>query len=379
VSLRVLHCPTNVGNHPQGLARAERAIGLASLCVQVDPGWFAYEVDEEVAPPGSGPLALELGRWKLLRRALRDFDVVHFNFGRSILPARPPVGLLEDGARHLPGRLYAHLLAFRDLPLLARAGKTIAVTFQGDDARQGTGPALPDFHRGLAQAAGEGYYTERADRLKRRAIATWDRYADRIFYVNPDLGAFLPSRARFTPYAHVQPEEWPATGPTELPDVPRIVHAPSHRGIKGTHHVVEAVERLRADGIALDFRLVEGLPYAEARLAYEEAHVLVDQVLVGWYGGLAVELMALGKPVVCHVDDDVARRFAPPQLVDELPIVRATADGLYDVLKGLLTTGRGEYGDLSQRSRAFVERWHDPRRIAERVRAEYEAARAGRS
>ena len=93
------------------------------------------------------------------------------------------------------------------------------------------------------------------------------------------------------------------------------MHAPSHRGVKGTERVVEAVEQLRGEGIPLELELVEGRPHAEARKAYERADILVDQLLVGWYGAVAVELMALGRPVVCFMDEEPARRHAPPELL----------------------------------------------------------------
>jgi glycosyltransferase involved in cell wall biosynthesis len=362
-----------VGNHPQGLARGERQAGLESTCVAFQDMGFAYEVDELLAT--RNPLEFERRRWALLRRALREVDVVHFNFGRSLFPPPPPTTGLEDLV-HVPGRLYARLLALRDLPLLHRRRKTITVTFQGDDARQAHGPDVPPSRRRLADDVGEDYYTVAGDALKRRTIATFDRYADRIFFLNPDLGDFLPSRATFVPYASVDPAEWQPREPAPLPARPTIVHAPSHRGVKGTERVVEAVSQLQGEGMPLEFRLIEGLTQAEARGAYEQADLLVDQLLVGWYGGLAVELMALGKPVVCFVDEETARRHAPQELVDDLPVVRASPADLADVLRGLLTERRTDYPGLAQRARAFVERWHDPVTIGAQMRTEYEAAQA---
>jgi len=367
MALRVLHCPTNVGNNPQGLARAERTAGLQSLCVSFDDP-FGYEVDESLATPN--PLLFERRRWALLRRALRKFDVVHFNFGRSLFPPPAPIPWREDPV-HAPGRAYVRALSLRDLPLLRRAGKTIAVTFQGDDARQGHGSPL-------AAAVGAGYYTPAGDAVKRRTIAAFDRHADRIFFLNPDLGDVLPARAEFVPYASVDPNEWRPREPAPLPEVPRIVHAPSHRGVKGTANVVEAVEQLRREGVPLELELVEGRAHAEARQAYERADLLVDQLVIGWYGAVAVELMSLGRPVVCFVDEGPAQRYAPPQLLDELPLVRASPNDLADVLRALLTNRRAEYPELARRSRAFAERWHDPAVIGRRMRAEYEAAQAER-
>ena len=314
--------------------------------VQLWGTWFDYDVDEVLAHPGDGRLAVELRRWALLRRALRDFDVVHFNFGSSILPAAaPPAGSSLAARAAAAGPVaYARVVGLRDLALLARAGKRIVVTYNGDDARQGTGP-VPDFHRRLAAAAGASYYTEADDARKRRAIAAFDRHARRIFYVNPDLGAFLPERAEFMPYGHVDVRVWPAPGVAEGGGPPVVVHAPSHRGIKGTRFVVEAVDRLRADGVELDFRLLEGMPHSDAVRAYAEADILVDQLLVGWYGGVAVEFMALGKPVVCFVAEEWTDRYAPAGMMADLPIVRAGPEDLAGVLSDLVSRPRPELAE----------------------------------
>jgi hypothetical protein len=59
----------------------------------------------------------------------------------------------------------------------------------------------------------------------------------------------------------------------------------------------------------------------------------------------------------------------------ELPVVRAGATDLADVLAGLLTARREELAELGRRSRAYVERWHDPLAVARRLKADYEEAR----
>jgi glycosyltransferase involved in cell wall biosynthesis len=367
-----------VGGHAAGLAAAERELGLESRTVVFTPSRFGYPVDEVVWNVEDRPLVLELKRWRLLARVLREFDIVHFNFGSTLAPQRiPRDGLGVDaasGAKDRVYRAYSALVEQIDLPLLSRAGKAVFVTFQGDDARQGdVSVRLPV--NGAVEAA-PGHYTPESDADKRRRIAGFNRWADRIYALNPDLLRVLPERARFLPYANVDPLAWEPR-PGRNAGRPLVLHAPTNREIKGTRFVCDAVSRLQADGVELDFELVEGVTRDEARERYAQADLVVDQLLLGWYGGVAVEAMALGTPVLAYLrEEDLS--VLPPQMRADLPVVRAEPSTLHDVLKDLLTTRRGELRELGARGRAYVRRWHDPRRIASEIVDDYEAALAAR-
>jgi glycosyltransferase involved in cell wall biosynthesis len=361
--IRVLHCPEIVAGNAQQLARAERELGLHSVAVTFDQTAYAYETDEVLFEPGGSPLRHELQRLSLLRRALRDFDIVHFNFGRTITVAPWPDERLD------PLRAaYSRLVEFRDLPILRRAGKGIVVTYQGDDARQGD-YLLAHYDVSIAHEV-TGYYTPSGDAARRRRIHRVDRYADVIFALNPDLLNVLPPRATFLPYASVDIRAWTSL-PRNRNDRPVVLHAPTHRGAKGTRFILEAVEQLRADRVDFEFVLVEGLTHQEARKQYERADLLVDQLLAGWYGGLSVELMALGKPVVAYIREEDLN-LVPAELRDDLPIINAQPTTIAGVLRRLLTTERALLPDLGARSRAYVERWHDPLEIAHQTKATYE-------
>ena len=343
----MLHAPAAVGGHPPGLAAAERTLGLDSTVLTVDQPPYGYAVDRVLAPPGTSTAVRELRRWRTVAEA-RGFDVVHFNFGSSLAP-----GYYGTAGRGGLYRLYSRLFEQRDLRLLR--GRPVFVTFQGDDVRP-SGDA-------------------EQDGLKRRRAERFARAADGLYVLNPDLLEQVPS-GEFLPYASVDPREWTATPPVDAGAL-RVVHAPSDRGRKGTSEVLSAVEQLRTEGVEIELELVEGKPRAEARKAYERADVLVDQLVVGWYGGVAVEAMALAKPVVARLDPSALARV-PARMRDELPIVHADATTLPEVLRRLATEGRSGLGDLGRRSREFVEHWHDPLAIAERVAADYERALARR-
>jgi glycosyltransferase involved in cell wall biosynthesis len=115
---------------------------------------------------------------------------------------------------------------------------------------------------------------------------------------------------------------------------------------------------------------VEGLANAEAKKLYQQADLLIDQLLIGWYGGLAVELMALGKPVICYLREDDLK-FIPNAMREELPIINAEPGTIYTVLKEWLTTRRQELPEWGRRSRCYVEQWHDPLQIAAYLKQEY--------
>ncbi len=110
---------------------------------------------------------------------------------------------------------------------------------------------------------------------------------------------------------------------------------------------------------------------------YARADLVVDQLLVGWYGGLAVEMMALARPVVAYLREEDLE-LLPAEMRAEIPVISAEPATIYNVLKDLLTARRGELAEIGRRGREYVQRWHDPLRIAERLVADYEAALAGR-
>lgn len=383
--IRVLHCPASVGGNPQGLARAERELGLRSRSVVFHPSKFRYPVDEVLCPPTARPAAMavyrELSRFRLFWKALREADIVHFNFGETAMPQGAhrvpwPGSPFGSGLHRLYG-LYARALEMRDLAWLKRAGKGIVVTFQGDDARQGD-YCRDHFRTHPVDEVEPGYYHPAVDAHKRKRIARFDALADRIYSVNPDLLHVLPDRAAFVPYASVDPREWPVVPWTLAKgEVPVVAHAPSHRRVKGTRFILEAVQRLRAENVPLEFVLIEDLTHTEARRLYERAHLLVDQVLLGWYGAVAVEFMAMGKPVICYIREaDLG--FLPPGMRADLPVISTGPDAIYATLKTWLTRRRGELADVGRRGRAYVEAWHDPLKIAARLKADYESICAAR-
>jgi glycosyltransferase involved in cell wall biosynthesis len=85
---------------------------------------------------------------------------------------------------------------------------------------------------------------------------------------------------------------------------------------------------------------------------------------------LAIESMALGKPVVVHLDEEAAAETEEAFGL-ELPLIRATERSLADVLAGLFEV-RESLPELGRRSREYVEHVHAHTEVARRVLEIYE-------
>jgi hypothetical protein len=296
-----------------------------------------------------------------LAKALRTYDVFHLKWGMSLLDFRQ------------------WSLNYLELPLLKRCAKRIVMTFQGCDARMRT-RSQELFSTSACAGCDVQWCTPRMDAIRQRRIRKVFRYADKVFALNPDLLHVLPE-AEFLPYASVDPREWraaptPDTGRGRDPErngPVRILHMPTNRSIKGTAYVERACTDLQRTGHPVTLALVEQVAHSQVKALIEEADIVVDQLLIGWYGAFAVEAMALGKPVLCYLREADLKLFV--SFHDQIPIVRTTRETLTDDLARLLSQ-RPRWQELGRAGRRFVETCHDPLKIARQTIAAYEGAPA---
>lgn len=363
--LKVLHCPTAVAGNPYGLAKSERKVGLISKSISLTPTNANHKVDELLVKKEDGFWKKLLARVKLFIIAKQDFDVVCFNFGQSLTP-NMSVNKLSYLGWFLNSPL--NFIELCDLALLKKANKKIIFIFQGDDARQG-GFCRDNFEITFANEVDSNYYSTYTDEHKKWRINKIKKYADKIFYLNPDLGYVLPPEAEFMPYASVDYREWECFASHNIPETPLILHAPSHQKVKGTKYVLDAVKRLEREGYKFNFELVN-LPFEEAKMRYKEADIIIDQLLAGWYGGFAVEAMALGKPVISYIrEKDLS--FIPLEMKNDLPIINASPQNIYNKLKRYIENPE-LLNSIGLRSRSYIEKWHDPDKIVLQLISEYE-------
>ena len=377
--IRVLHLPTTVGGNPQGLSLHLNKIGMASKTWTMWQNYIGYPADKVICDSSEKRVRCEIKRIFALRYIYYS-DVVFFNFGQTLFQQLPQIQYenkrLITRVLFSLYRQYASLMQKVELYLLKKNKKILLIQYQGDDARQGD-YLLKHFPINTATQVESDYYSRESDALKREQIQRITKMCFKTYALNPDLLHVLPIGSEFLPYSHISLEDW-SPYYTQMASRPlRIGHAPSHRGFKGTKLILASLEELKREGFEFELVLVEGRSNSEAKECYKSVDVLVDQLFAGWYGGLAVEAMALGKPVVVYIRN-ADLKFIPPKMAAELPVIHATPESIGSALRKILEMPRLELLDIARRSRAYVERWHDPITIAERIKKDIEKAISAR-
>lgn len=331
--MRVLHAPAEIAAQASILARALRGRGVEAHSLAYNPGFPQYRPDE-FQPYDTMPVVPRyLGYLSSLLRHAGRYDVYHFHFGRTLIPPHNP-----------------------DLPLYHALGGRVVFHHHGCDIRD-RGRMLAAHPRSAACAECDPFCIPAR---QRKNLAAAGRHADAELVSTPDLLESAP-RATHLPVA-ADLADYPMRPFRRAPR--RVVHAPTNRLIKGTRYVEAAYERLRPRFPGVEFLTLERLPWTELRDAMREADVVVDQLFMGWYGMVAVEAMALGKPVLCTIRPDFESRL------HDCPIVRCTIDDLADRLGAVLSDAT-DRAALGEAGRAYVAREHAAPVIADRLIALY--------
>jgi len=148
--------------------------------------------------------------------------------------------------------------------------------------------------------------------------------------------------------------------------------AVSHRNIKCTHIYLPLVDRLKREGYKVELVFFHDVPHRKLRYYQAQADIVVDMLTTGWFGANVREAMMLGKPAVCFLRPEWMdnMRKQVPGYAEELPVVSATPDTVYNVLKGLIENPE-KRREIGARSRKFAVKWHSAEAGARRFNQIY--------
>src|SRR5262245_3198796 len=328
MSLRVRPAPAEIAGQASILAQALRDLGVEAHSLAYNPGFPQYTPDEMRPYDAQPPLRRYAGYLASLARHVGRYDVYHFHFGRTLVPPHNP-----------------------DLPLYHALGQRVVFHYHGCDIRDRAHMLATHAHATCTEC------DPCCNPARQRTVrASAQRFADAELVSTPDLLESAP-RAQHLPVAAdlAQYRFAPSSGAGRL-----VLHAPTNRLIKGTRYVERAYSLLAERFPQVRFETVERVPWTGLRDAMAEADVVVDQVFMGWYGMVAVEAMAMGKPVLCFIRDDFESRLR------DCPIVRCRKEDVAERL-GELLADEPRRRALGEAGRAYVEREHAAPVIAARL------------
>ncbi|BDM79496.1 glycosyltransferase family protein [Acaryochloris marina] len=361
-----------MGGNPQGLSKALNKLGIDSKSLALTQNYFNYKPDYVLWSKTDGLILREIKRLILLIKVLFLYDIIHYNFGTTIAY---PTWVIKAHKNYIKAiirffyRQYCWNLQLIELNIYSLLNKKIFITYQGNDARQGDF-CLKNFEFNIASQVDDEFYNPESDALKRIMIQRMSKYCREVYALNPDLMHVLPKKTKFIPYSHVFLDEWtPHYNQLENRKL-RIGHAPSNRKVKGTDIILNSLACLEKEGYEFELILVEGVSNSEAKKLYASVDVLIDQIFAGWYGGLAVEAMALGKPVLVYIRE-LDLKFVPTEMVNDFPFIQVNPNNIESKLRMILELPRKDLLALAKKSRAFVEKWHNPLDIASKIKEDY--------
>jgi len=325
--MKVLHLPYGIGIST--MSHALRAQGVdATSCSFKSKNYYNYLADV-CLNVDQYPLEERYNIRKAYFREVRNnYDIFHFHFGETFLPDK------------------------RDLKKLARLGKKMVVDHRGSEVRT----------LSIARHFNNPYVCIKkgwTEKKIHRNLKLLSAYIDHAIVPDHEL---VPYIEPYYKKIHVVPRAMDTSQIKTLyptaSNRPLIVHAPTNREVKGTVFIQTAIERLKREGLKFKFKLIEKLPHEEAIQLYRQSDIVIDQLLIGAYANLSMEAMAMGKPVICYIRDDLLGKYPPG-----LPIINANPDTLYDVLKDLLNHPE-RWRDLGKEGRRYVRQHHSLKNAA---------------
>jgi len=193
-------------------------------------------------------------------------------------------------------------------------------------------------------------------------LPVYNKYCDNIFVSTPDLLRW--SKDSIWIPVPICLDDFEEKNERRDSDVVNIVHAPNNRDVKGTKFVLDAVERIKKKGYNINFNLVENTSHDILMGFFKNADIVIDQLLLGWYGMVSVEGMALGKPVCVYIDEEL-ESYLPFN-----PLVNTDKDDIFNSLVRLIEDEelRKDYG---MKGKKFVKEFHDVKKVTKKINSCY--------
>ncbi len=188
---------------------------------------------------------------------------------------------------------------------------------------------------------------EMSKEWQKSLIRDAEKYADHIFVSTPDL-IQLCKKAEYFPLVlntNKFQEEIEAAKKAAKPffrtQKLKILHAPSSPSNKGSKIIDKVIEKLKGQFDfeyinSVDLNIDSGTIYPVSRYQlfqlYAEADIVIDQILIGWYGLQSLEALYANCKVLCYIDENLLN-----YLPENCPLIIADANTLEKKLTPILS------------------------------------------
>jgi len=276
-------------------------------------------------------------------RALFRYDVFHFISGETILTRK---------------------LRRFELMTYRLFGKKVIMHFVGSDIRseiylEEKNDHLEDYLNGQYQIK-----SPISEPFQLKLLADTRKYAHHILVSTPDLLEIAPEGI-FVP-VFLDLEKHPSV-PKKTTSLPiKILHSPSGFNTKGSNYIHEILHELElnyGDRIELTTpgkKLTKGKSYALTRYdlleTMQKSDIVIDQMLIGWYGLKAVEALNFGCEVFCFITPSLMKYMDSSNPIHPASIIDLKQN-LMNVIDHLI-----QFPDASDRSAEkikFIQEQHN--------------------
>lgn len=343
--MKILLGISPVGGHLAGIQYGLKKLGIESDLIYYKNNKYNMPSDKIIWKEGFSNREKIFSMYNFFKFANKHYDLVHFAFGSSFF-------------------MFPKHFTFLDLLFISKNIK-IFTSFNGCDIRQKNIVSKIDNKSAcFDKNCGIGSCGLVYDKIKAIKVNWFNKYSKKTFVSTPDLKLFSPNSDILFQPKHTF-YDYDYIGISNNKKL-KIVHAPSNATIKGTKEIISACEKLKDK---VELILVQNKTNEEALKIYKEADIVIDQLKVGWYGGFAVEVMRMGKPVIAYISD-ISLSFIGRELKNDLPIINANISNIYNVLQDIIKE-KEKLQYISQKSYEYVNKYHDPIIIAKKLYNEY--------
>tara|TARA_B100000212_G_scaffold45845_1_gene29597 strand:- start:13860 stop:14933 length:1074 start_codon:yes stop_codon:yes gene_type:complete len=341
--MKILHCPNNISGTPRALAELERENGFESLSISTS----LIEIDgpsDKISKPNK--VSKIFFRLKYFCLALIRFDIINCHAGASLLPLN------------------------LDLPFLKLFGKKVIFHYYGSEVRLlKLSKSINPFFSLLGKDEKHKSFLDLKKILKLKWHSLWVNAAlaprDTNYFVSycysKSVEGSLWCGNIFVSDIEKQFSEF-----KDQKSIPTIIHCPTNRATKGSDYVKKTIDKLLQDGYKFKYIEKEKIEREKLlQIIYEEVDIVLDQFLVGSFGNLALETLALGKVSVSYLNETLCKDFS-----DDCPIVSASVESLYDVLSELIPN-QARRVEISKLGKVYIKANLDKQEIMRRLNQIY--------